>query len=121
MRGVSKIFFWAYAMDSVGVANFTLAAFSIIRRAAGIHSTTADRRFRALFGTTPTVCVALWKRLSALPLAGGEPQHLLWGLMFLRVYASEVVHATMANADEKTFRKWAWIAVKDIASLNLVL
>ena len=44
---------------------------------------------------------------------------MLWGLMFLKIYASEGVLATLAGGvDEKTFRKWAWRFVDAIADLE---
>ena len=37
-----------------------------------------------------------------------QPYHLLWALLFLKIYATESVLATMTGSDEKTFRKYVW-------------
>ena len=47
-----------------------------------------DRRFREFFGCAAVVVLSLWKRLeiaSQVPY-GGEPKHLLWTLLFMKVY-----------------------------------
>lgn len=64
------------------------------------------RRFRSLFGISAEVCAIVWKRIEAGRPSKSEPRHLLWSLMFLKVYATATVHATIANVEEKTFRKW---------------
>lgn len=44
---------------------------------------------------------------------------MLWALMFLKTYAKESVLSGMAGSvDEKTFRKWVWLFVCAIASLE---
>ena len=48
-----------------------------------------------------------------------RPQHLLWALMFLKMYASTSVNASFARCDEKTFRKWCWKVIEALSSLAL--
>jgi len=56
---------------------------------------------------------------NAVPEKGVVPEHLLWALMFMKVYGKESMHCTMAGAvDEKTFRKWVWIFVLEISYLE---
>ena len=40
-------------------------------------------------------------------MAEAKPCHLLWALLFLKVYAVEDVLAGMCECDEETFRKYA--------------
>ncbi|KAH9095723.1 hypothetical protein LEN26_017765 [Aphanomyces euteiches] len=40
--------------------------------------------------------------------------------MFLKVYATESIHATLAGVDEKTFRKWTWQWIEALADLQKV-
>jgi hypothetical protein len=41
--------------------------------------------------------------------SSARPRHLLWALVFLKVYASEDVHCCLVGyVDAKTYRKWAW-------------
>ena len=43
--------------------------------------------------------------------------YLTMGLLFLKVYASETIHAGMAGVTEKTFRECSRIAVTAISDL----
>ena len=49
------------------------------------------------------------------------PNHLLWGLILLKLYSSETTHAGMTGVDEKTFRKWSHFAIKRVADLHEVV
>ena len=74
---------------------------------------TINRRFRSTFGVSSTVCARVWQLLKRDGnLEGMTPDHLLWGLMLLKVYSFETQHAGMAGADKKTFRKWSHIEVE---------
>ena len=81
---------------------------------------TSRRYFLSYFGTTPWVCSFLWAMLKPFETMprGVKPCHLLWALMFMKVYATETVHAGIARCDEKTFRKWSWLFVKGISQLE---
>ena len=51
----------------------------------------------------------------------GSPEiaHLLWALMFLKMYAKEATTSRLAGGvDEKTYRKWVWLFVSAIADLE---
>lgn len=68
-----------------------------------------DKRFRALFGCPSVVAFKLWKELLSNKLLpeGGTMTHLLWTLMFLKVYPSdEAMGLLTGGADAKTLRKW---------------
>jgi hypothetical protein len=83
---------------------------------------TFDRRFRSTFGTSPDVCAVIWNMLdpyNTIAHEGTSPQHLLWALMFMKMYAKESVRCSMAGGvDEKTLRKWVWIFVIEISFLE---
>ena len=68
-----------------------------------------DRRFLSTFGTSSIVCCRVWKLLQrdATSLKGMTIDHLLWGLMLLKVYAFESIHAGMTGVDEKTLRGYS--------------
>ncbi|KAG9399900.1 hypothetical protein AC1031_011321 [Aphanomyces cochlioides] len=68
------------------------------------------RRFKSMFGVSPSIASILWKDLQPTP-SDAKPCHLLWALLFLKVYATEHVHAALCQVDEKTFRKWTWIMI----------
>ena len=49
---------------------------------------------------------------------GVQDVHLLWGLMFLKLYVSESVNCALAwGMDEKTFQKWIWMFVYAMSDL----
>lgn len=95
---------------------------------AVLHSTkrkqlsreTELRRFRALFGVAPHTCSSVWTRLQGVIPEGGSPVHLLWALLFLKVYATEHVNKGLTGANEKTFRKWSWTFVELMANMHVV-
>ena len=77
------------------------------------------RRFKAHFGTSPLVCSIMWSMISTEVPSGASFLHLLWGLLFLKVYATEsVLCGIVGGVDEKTFRKWAWLMVEKMAGLK---
>lgn len=82
---------------------------------------TEDREFREHFGCSIDVCLSLWNSMEEtgyLP-PNGRLEHLLWGLMFLKIYGTERVMCSMAGGPDKdTFRKWSWLFVDAIASLE---
>lgn len=68
-------------------------------------STKTDKRcFIRIFGCNSKICETLCKMLlpNLKSLSGVTGKHLLWALMFLKLYAEEPTHASMAGGvDEK--------------------
>ena len=77
--------------------------------------------FKLLFGLDPRLAHFLWERLvdgnffSHLP--GVQERHLLWALLLLFTYPSEAVACVIVKVSRKTYRKWAWLVIKDISLL----
>jgi hypothetical protein len=47
------------------------------------------------------------------------PKHLLWGMLWMKVYSTEEVHCCIVGwPDPKTFRQWSWYFIKKIADLE---
>lgn len=85
----------------------------------GVYSENVmDRRFRAFFGTTSAVCARIWHCIN-IP-RNAQPRHLLFSLLFLKMYGNEHQHASICSVDEKTFRKWAWYYVEQMAAMQVV-
>jgi hypothetical protein len=38
-------------------------------------------------------------------------KHLMWSLLFLKVYSTEIVLVSIAITTRKTFHKWVWKVV----------
>ena len=76
-----------------------------------------ERDFRAHFGVGVAVCFRVWtwceddfRRKNILP------KHLLWGLLFLKTYATEPILAAMTGVSRKSYRLWTWQVVATIAA-----
>lgn len=48
------------------------------------------------------------------------PNHLLWALMILKVYATELVNDSLSGVHRQTFINWAWIFIRAMADLPTV-
>ena len=71
-------------------------------------SLTELQRFCAMFGTSPDICSLLWDLFDPTTTMPNEVRavYILWGLMFLNLYALEAVHCAISGGvDEKTFCK----------------
>lgn len=81
------------------------------------------RRFKAHFGATPAICADIWHMINPREEISryAKPKHLLWGLMLIKVYATEEVLAGIAGATEKTYRKWAWKFIGATSDLSYSL
>ena len=82
-----------------------------------------DQRIRAFFGVPSNVIADLWNRVWVL-LNDDEKKsvdccHILYALVFLKVYATEEVLTSIVGwPTKKTFRKWAWFFIDKIGNLK---
>jgi hypothetical protein len=82
------------------------------------------RRFKAFYGTSADKCSRLWWMIhhtakSYQEIGGGaQPQHLLWALMWLKTYNTDIYLSGVVGVDENTFRKWYWKFVMAISFLK---
>ena len=60
-----------------------------------------DRQCTALFGVRPNTCVFIWLNLGGLVPDGTKPEHLIWGLTFLKLYEVENAFSNRVHANEK--------------------
>jgi len=99
-----------------------LAAAKIIHKSPALSRKINRRRFRANLGCSSHVCTYVWNRIVAKGILpqGFLPTHLLWTLVFLKLYCCETILASLCGCDEKTLRKWVWKGVELIGELNLV-
>eukprot|EP00171_Calliarthron_tuberculosum_P003542 IDg3542t1 len=70
--------------DYVSPSYFAFQGRLMMRQAKGLCQASEYRRFRALFGVSPTVCSLLWSLMCDRHPPKGQPRHLLWSLMFLK-------------------------------------
>lgn len=81
--------------------------------------TVGYRKFRAFFGTSPMVCVAVWDILLMRRSKKSKPENLLWALMFLKQYNIESLNSAMVGVSEKTFQKWSHTFIQFIANMQV--
>ena len=104
----------------VNAGTFIQSALPMMGKNGNPTTNEFHRAFRGYFSLTPSLCVHVWDEIENLLPRGGKPFHLLWGLLYLKVYASEDVLVAFANTTRKTFRKWSKIVTKLMAHLNYV-
>ena len=110
--------------QNISVSSFTYHGLEIInqnRQNFDTNWTTVNqRRWSANYGTSPHICQCLWKLVTEKdPLPrGGSFYHLLWTLLFLKTYMTELVMSGMIGVDEQTYRKWLWIILPRIGNLK---
>ena len=102
-------------------ALFRQLGLEIMKRKKRCTAKTEAMQYKATFGTSPTICETIWCLIliETTLMAGAKPVHLLWALMFMKLYCSESVLAALAGGvHEQTFRKWSWYFVEEIANLQ---
>ena len=101
-------------------STFKFFARQMFGTSANIAEATVNRRYRAYFGTSPTTTLIVWFHLHHHDLLpkNGLPPHLLWGQLFLKMYATEEIHAGIAGVNETTFRLWSWLFIEAISKLE---
>lgn len=78
------------------------------------------RRFKNLYGVSPSICCEVWKMLQFPVLQSCTPEHLLWSLCFLKQYHTESTNSAIFGVDEKTYRKYIWLLVEMLGDLDVV-
>ena len=97
---------------------------NMLRKLIGLERNLAEatirRRCRSHIGVSFEVCSDVWKRLTLerlLPLKA-QPNHLLWALLRLNMYESIDCLSTKLKVDPSTCRKWIWLMIRAIESLE---
>lgn len=80
----------------------------------------STRDFVAMFGVTARVCAVVWNITSFdddIKLV-----HLLWALMFLKMYEKEAILSAIVGVDRKTYRDKVWRVLSGLeAKASLVV
>lgn len=78
-----------------------------------------DATFRAFLGAPIAVITDIWNRIEANLDTGAMPKHLLWMLVFIKVYSTELVHCSIVGwIHPQTYRKWTWYMLEKVAELK---
>ena len=101
----------------------TIAAVAepFIRRAVDIEKVTHVRIFNEHFGVTPWVTACVWNRLVHHDIVPSKayPKHLLWALLFFKVYSTEHVHCSICQTTPETYRNWVRAMMVALNQLEL--
>ena len=111
---------WTSLGMSVYAADFERIGREMLGRHHLRREATEDARFRATFGVGAYICAVPWHLLDPyenMP-QGVKPQHLLFALLFLKLYLNERTNADICGVDKKTYQKWTWIFVDAISWLE---
>jgi len=84
------------------------------------ESKNKDRTFRACFGASSEIVAEIWGRIEdTIDEPGAKPKHLLWALVFMKVYSTEEIHRSIVGwPSPKKFRKWSWYFIRKICDLK---
>ena len=109
-------------MRITAAAVHRLAEEPILHRLSNRKKENVRRRFVSSFGLNPHVVAMIWNRLDDKDLLPKDMmvKHLLWALLFLKTYQPTGDSAPRCGADEKTYRKWVWIALDALGEMDLV-
>lgn len=116
-RFLVKSIFLTFAITMATAETFLDCGRRLMRKYQGSNIIT-NRRFRSTFGLSPEIASDIWNLLPRIRY--GRPQHLLWAWLFLKLYSTEKINASLAGCNEKTFRKWAFCYIRLIANTNIV-
>ena len=110
---------WCTSYMTMSSAKIFLQIAVHLLRMDHIRSTTEQyRKYSTLLGLSPFSTNLLWSVLDKPK--GLKPVHLLWTLLFLRMYPTQEVLLSYLQVDTKTARKWIWMVVDLLADLDMV-
>jgi hypothetical protein len=81
-----------------------------------------QKDFHYDFGMSWDNIARIWDKLhfpiSRINVRGEELEHLLWTLLFAKVYTSECITKKLVGKSPKMVRKCAWIFLEEITNLS---
>jgi hypothetical protein len=80
-----------------------------------------ERQFRSMYGCHWDVATKVWDTVVEHGInKKKEKKHLLWALLWLKQYTNEQSLAGIVRVTCKTFRKWVWIIIEDMAHASVI-
>jgi len=73
-----------------------------------------------MFGVSWFICEQTWNLIDehGFYQLTQKAEHLLWTLLFLKIYSNEKTHCSITGTTPKTFRKWVWQVLEEIGVLQ---
>ena len=69
-----------------------------------------------MYGCSPEICAILWnivERQCSI-YDNVRPKHLLWALLFLKLYLPIQAAVAFIGCDEKTYQHYVWVVIDGI-------
>ena len=110
--------------DASLVDEFERLACLMMNRKFGGSSKLRNRRIKAKFGAPPLVLAKCWELIIEDPMHDKiQKQHFMWAMNLLKEYPPEANASSRCtvdgkSVDEKTYRKWAWRLIEELALLT---
>ena len=92
----------------------------IMGRATVTNSCDFSRALVVCFSISFSECIHVWDEFEDVLPSAVVISHLLWALVFLKVYGTEDTRVVMVQTTQKTYRKWVMIVLEEIYSLTYV-
>ena len=108
---VAPIDFLRVGLEYMGRKNISATCVADVRE-------TDQRRFKANYGVSPLVCAQVWMLICHCLPAYCKIDHLLWALLFMKIYSTESVLVGIAQVDKKTFWGHVWTVIFAILDLK---
>ena len=108
-------------MENLTAEDFKQVANQVLRNNPNRNESELLKDYISFFGSCPATCAELWNRLQPVQNIHRHalPKYLLWAMVFLKKYSDEKTHCKIVGIkDPKTFRRWSWLFVEAIASLE---
>ena len=80
----------------------------------------ANRQYRRWFGCSSSVSAMLWILLlqDGCLLEHATMERMLWALLLLKSYGTELANASLCGVGEAMCRRWAWWFITKISNLE---
>ena len=75
---------------------------------------------RRHIGVSFEVCADVWNQITkndTMPI-GAKPEHLIWALMKINMYDTDIQQATATGVDPHTSAAWVWKMLEAIVSIK---
>jgi hypothetical protein len=75
-----------------------------------------DRTFIAFYGRNSAEVAEIWDSCNERVQPKAQPKHLMWTLMYMKLYNSMDVMCILLDTSKPTFEKWVWSWIGAIAT-----
>ena len=92
----------------------------VITKATTRDSSVDDRTYKAFFGVSAGIVAECWEAIECSLPKGKHPKHILWALLFMKLYLPEDATIAILGTSKPTMRKWVWTVIRAIAGTDII-